>query len=57
MCCSVMGGSLMITARVLNYYASSNTPVHVAETDINTLPDYAVNKPPDAFNSAGSVRQ
>ncbi|MGD9159290.1 MAG: glycosidase [Desulfobacteraceae bacterium] len=43
--------------RVLIYYASSDTRVHVAETDIDTLADYAMNTPPDALTSAGSVKQ
>jgi 4-O-beta-D-mannosyl-D-glucose phosphorylase len=43
--------------RVLIYYASSDTRVHVAETDVDTLIDYAVNTPPDALTSAGSVKE
>ncbi len=43
--------------RVLIYYASSDTRIHVAETDVDTLIDYAVNTPPDALTSAGSIRQ
>lgn len=43
--------------RVLIYYASSDTRVHVAETDINTLVDYVMNTPPDALTSSGSVKQ
>ncbi|MFC1838636.1 glycosidase [Thermodesulfobacteriota bacterium] len=43
--------------RVLIYYASSDTRVHVAETDINTLVDYTMNTPPDALTSSGSVKQ
>ncbi len=45
------------SGRVLIYYASSDTRVHVAETNINTLVDYAINTPPDALTSAGSVKQ
>lgn len=43
--------------RVLIYYASSDTRVHVAETDVDTLIDYAVNTPPDTITSAGSVKE
>lgn len=43
--------------RVLIYYASSDTRVHVAETDIDTLVDYAINTPPDALTTSGSVKQ
>ncbi|NLA74641.1 MAG: glycosidase, partial [Deltaproteobacteria bacterium] len=43
--------------RVLIYYASSDTRVHVAETDVDTLVDYAVNTPPDALTSPGSVKE
>ncbi|NLD36995.1 MAG: glycosidase [Desulfatiglans sp.] len=43
--------------RVLIYYASSDTHVHVAETDVDTLIDYAINTPPDALTSAGSVKE
>lgn len=43
--------------RILIYYASSDTRIHVAETDIDTLVDYAVNTPPDALTSAGNVKQ
>jgi 4-O-beta-D-mannosyl-D-glucose phosphorylase len=43
--------------RVLIYYASSDTRVHVAETDVDALVDYAVNTPRDALTSSGSVRQ
>ncbi|MBN1907843.1 MAG: glycosidase [Deltaproteobacteria bacterium] len=43
--------------RVLIYYASSDTRVHVAETDVDTLVDCAVNTPPDVLTSAGSVKE
>ncbi len=43
--------------RVLIYYASSDTRVHVAETDVDTLVDYAVNTPPDVLTSAGSIKE
>lgn len=43
--------------RIFIYYASSDTRVHVAETDIDTLIDYVMNTPPDALTSAGSLQQ
>ena len=43
--------------RVLIYYASSDTRVHVAESNIDTLLDYVMNTPPDALTSTGSVKQ
>ena len=43
--------------RILIYYASSDTRVHVAETDIDTLVDYAMNTPPDSLTSTGNVKQ
>ncbi|MBN1907840.1 MAG: hypothetical protein JW927_22380 [Deltaproteobacteria bacterium] len=43
--------------RVLIYYASSDTRVRVAETDVETLVDYVTNTPPDAFTSAGGVKE
>ena len=46
-----------IDGRILIYYASSDTRVHVAETNVDTLVDYVINTPPDALTSAGSVKQ
>ncbi|HUF11458.1 MAG TPA: glycosidase [Rhodothermales bacterium] len=43
--------------RVLIYYASCDTRIHVAETDISRLLDYAVNTPPDPERSAACVEQ
>ncbi|MBO2517924.1 MAG: glycosidase [Clostridiales bacterium] len=43
--------------RVLIYYASSDTRLHVAETDIKHLTDYVFNTPPDALRSADCVKQ
>lgn len=43
--------------RVLIYYASSDTRMHVAETSIDVLLDYAFNTPPDGGRSAASVKQ
>ncbi len=39
------------------YYASSDTRLHVAETSISRMLDYAFNTPPDPLRSAGCVRQ
>jgi 4-O-beta-D-mannosyl-D-glucose phosphorylase len=42
--------------RVLIYYASSDTRMHVAESTIDRLVDYVMNTPADGFTSAASVR-
>ena len=42
---------------VFLYYASSDTRLHVATSDIPTLLDYAFNTPPDALRSSACVRQ
>ena len=39
------------------YYASSDTRMHVATTDIGRLTDYVFNTPPDALRSADCVQQ
>ncbi|MBC7851306.1 MAG: glycosidase, partial [Chitinophagaceae bacterium] len=41
--------------RVFIYYASSDTRMHVAESSIAKLLDYAINTPEDKYTSAGSV--
>lgn len=41
--------------RVLIYYASSDTRMHVAESTIDRLLDYVMNTPEDRFTSSGSV--
>jgi 4-O-beta-D-mannosyl-D-glucose phosphorylase len=41
--------------RVLIYYASSDTRMHVAESTIDQLTDYVMNTPADGFTSAASV--
>lgn len=41
--------------RVLIYYASSDTRVHVAESTVDRLVDYCQNTPPDGFATAKSV--
>lgn len=43
--------------RVLIYYASSDTRVHVATSTVDRLLDYTLNTPPDRLRSAASVRQ
>ena len=43
--------------RVLIYYASSDTRVHVAESSLGQLLDYALNTPADDGRSASSVRR
>jgi 4-O-beta-D-mannosyl-D-glucose phosphorylase len=41
--------------RVLIYYASSDTRMHVAESTLDRLVDYVMNTPADGFTSAASV--
>ncbi len=41
--------------KVYVYYASSDTRMHVAETSISQLIDYAINTPEDGYRSATSV--
>ena len=43
--------------RVYIYYASSDTRLHVATTDLDRLQDYVFNTPPDPGRSADCVRQ
>ena len=43
--------------RLLMYYASSDTRLHVAETTIDRMVDYCMNTPQDTFTSRGSVEQ
>lgn len=43
--------------RVLIYYASSDTRLHVAETSIDRLLDYVLNTPGEALTSRESVQQ
>ena len=42
---------------VFIYYASSDTRLHVARTDIDRLTDYVFHTPPDALRSADCVAQ
>ena len=43
--------------RVFIYYASSDTRMHVAVSDLERLEDYVFNTPPDPLRSADCVRQ
>ena len=43
--------------KVYIYYASSDTRMHVAETDVDRLCDYVFHTPADPFRSADCVRQ
>ena len=43
--------------KVYIYYASSDTRMHVAETDVDRLCDYVFNTPADPLRSADCVRQ
>ena len=43
--------------KVYIYYASSDTRLHVATTDIDRLTDYVFHTPPDPLRSADCVRQ
>lgn len=41
--------------KVFIYYASSDTRMHVAVSDVNRLVDYVIHTPEDKFSSSGSV--
>ena len=43
--------------KVYIYYASSDTRMHVAETDLERLKDYVFNTPEDPLRSPDCVRQ
>ena len=43
--------------KVYIYYASSDTRMHVAETDTERLKDYVFNTPEDALRSVDCVKQ
>jgi 4-O-beta-D-mannosyl-D-glucose phosphorylase len=43
--------------RVFLYYASSDTRLHVATSDLDSLLDYVLNNPPDPLRSAACVSQ
>ncbi len=42
--------------RVLIYYASSDTRMHVAESSVERLVDYCLNTPADGLTTGASVR-
>jgi len=41
--------------KIFIYYASSDSRLHVATTDVDTLVDYCINSPEDKFSSSESV--
>ena len=43
--------------KVFIYYASSDTRIHVAVSNIEVLVDYCLNTPPDGLRSAASVER
>ena len=43
--------------RLLLYYASSDTRMHVAETSVDRMVDYCLNTPEDTLTSQGQVEQ
>lgn len=45
------------SGRLLIYYASSDTRLHVAETTLDRMVDYCLNTPQDPLTSQGSVAQ
>ena len=45
------------TGQVFLYYASSDTRLHVATSDVDTLLDYVMNNPADPLRSAACVEQ
>ena len=51
------GAVLKPDGTLLIYYASSDTRLHVASTDLDRILDYAVNTPPDSKRSANAVQQ
>lgn len=51
------GAAALPDGRVYIYYASSDTRLHVAVTDVDRLCDYVFNTPPDPLRSADCVRQ
>ncbi len=52
-----MASSAEPSGRVLLYYGSSDTRLHVAETTTQRLLDYVSCTPPDALTSSASVEQ
>lgn len=51
------GAVLKPDGTLLIYYASSDTRLHVASTDLGRMLDYAINTPPDSTRSAIAVQQ
>lgn len=45
------------SGRLLVYYASSDTRMHVAESTVERMIDYCFNTPSDPLTSQGSVKQ
>ncbi|WP_330165605.1 glycoside hydrolase family 130 protein [Teretinema zuelzerae] len=53
----VNGAIAEADGRLLIYYASSDTRLHVAESTVDRLVDYCLNTPEDPLTSQGSVAQ
>jgi 4-O-beta-D-mannosyl-D-glucose phosphorylase len=51
------GWTVNEAGEVFIYYASADTRMHVATTSLAQFMDYVTNAPPDAENSAGSLKQ
>ena len=51
------GAAVTDSGEIYIYYASSDTRLHVAHTDINRLTDYVFATPPDALRSVDCVAQ
>ena len=51
------GAAVNEQGEVFIYYASSDTRLHVAKTDLDRLQDYVFNTPPDALRSPDCVKQ
>lgn len=51
------GAAVNEQGEVFIYYASSDTRLHVAKTDLTRLQDYVFNTPPDALRSPDCVKQ
>lgn len=51
------GAVLKPDGTILIYYASSDTRLHVARTDVERMLDYVRHTPPDGLRSAASVQQ
>ena len=51
------GAAVNENGRLLIYYASSDTRLHVAETTVDKLVDYCINTPADPLRSVDCVKQ